>query len=59
MVSGAKPKTTKAKGRKRFALWLPPATLRALDMVAARTGRNRSDVVEAAVNAALGRQAPR
>jgi metal-responsive CopG/Arc/MetJ family transcriptional regulator len=56
MVSGAKPETTKAKGRKRFALWLPPATLRALDVVAARTGRNRSDVVEAAVNAALGRK---
>jgi metal-responsive CopG/Arc/MetJ family transcriptional regulator len=56
MVLPAKPRLTQAKGRKRFALWLPPATLRALDVLAAQSGRNRSDVVEDAVNVALGRK---
>jgi predicted transcriptional regulator len=55
VVRKAKLKTT-AKGRKRFAAWLPPATLRTLDALARATGRNRSDVIEDAVEAALGRK---
>jgi metal-responsive CopG/Arc/MetJ family transcriptional regulator len=52
-----KPKTT-GTGRMRIATWLPPALVRRLDDHAGKTGRNRSDLIEAGALLVLGEQSP-